>query len=237
MKVVVRPLDEPFIRGRRGEPAYPRVSSVPRDTRRRVLLLRLPLVKERQPAGTRLHRWVAVDEDGRVVGHLAATPSITGSAGSGLSPTRPATTWCIPGTLPGPLSDAQRSSRTTENCVACDMVPAVIGVESRLGAEVAGQLQYAAKLLNVSRLRRRRYLRRLGVMLNRGSTHTRPRVCDRPVPSMGTSGGTLWRARAPPSARPRAPIPAPAKSALEREGLRMLDEALGSGFGGGLRRR
>jgi hypothetical protein len=30
----------------------------------------------------------------------------------------------------------------------------VIGVETRLGAEVAGQLQYAAKLLNVSRSER-----------------------------------------------------------------------------------
>jgi hypothetical protein len=28
--------------------------------------------------------------------------------------------------------------RTVDNCVACDMVPAVIGVETRLGAEVAG---------------------------------------------------------------------------------------------------
>jgi hypothetical protein len=42
--------------------------------------------------------------------------------------------------------------RAVDNCVACDMVPAVIGVETRLGAEVAGQLRYAAKLLNVSRL-------------------------------------------------------------------------------------
>jgi hypothetical protein len=42
--------------------------------------------------------------------------------------------------------------RTCENCVACDAVPAVISVETRLGAEEVGMLQHAAKLRNVSGL-------------------------------------------------------------------------------------
>ena len=40
--------------------------------------------------------------------------------------------------------------RTCENCVACDVAPAAISVETGLGAEEVGRLQHAAKLLNVA---------------------------------------------------------------------------------------
>jgi len=40
--------------------------------------------------------------------------------------------------------------RTCENCVACDVAPAAISVETGLGAEEAGSLQHAAKLQNVA---------------------------------------------------------------------------------------
>jgi hypothetical protein len=42
--------------------------------------------------------------------------------------------------------------RTCENCVACDAAPAVISIETGLGAEEAGRLQHAAKLQNVAGL-------------------------------------------------------------------------------------
>jgi hypothetical protein len=40
--------------------------------------------------------------------------------------------------------------RTCENCVTGDVMPAVISVETRLGAEESGSFQHAAKLLNVA---------------------------------------------------------------------------------------
>jgi hypothetical protein len=121
--------------------------------------------------------------------------------------------------------------RTTENCVACDMVPAVIEVESRLGAEVAGQLQYAAKLLNVSRLPVPSIPSPVRRLLNLGEqTVTARGYTSRPV----TEPRDAEEHVAPPPMRTRAPIPAPVKKLLNG-GLRMVDEALSSGFGGDLK--
>ncbi|HZY57547.1 MAG TPA: hypothetical protein VFE09_07105, partial [Rubrobacteraceae bacterium] len=122
--------------------------------------------------------------------------------------------------------------RATENCVACDMVPAVIQVESRLGAEVAGQLQYAAKLLNVSRLPVPPIPSPVRRLLNVG---------EQPMTARGYTIRPVVEPQedreehvAPPLVRPRLPIPSPVKKLLNG-GLRTVDEALSSGFGGDLR--
>ena len=125
--------------------------------------------------------------------------------------------------------------RTTENFVACDMVPAVIGVETRLGAEVAGQLQYAAKLLNVSRLPAPPIPSAVRRLLNLGEQPVIARgYASRPGTLDGEPQEDFGEHVVPPSVRPRAPIPAPAK-ALLNGGLRLVDEALGSGVGSGLK--
>jgi hypothetical protein len=115
------------------------------------------------------------------------------------------------------------------------MVPAVIGVETRLGAQVAGQLQYAAKLLNVSRLPAPPIPSAVRRLLNLGERTVAARgYASRP----GALDAGLQEDSAeqvvPPPVRARAPIPAPAK-ALLNGGLRLVDEALGSGVGGGLK--
>jgi hypothetical protein len=109
----------------------------------------------------------------------------------------------------------------------------VIGVESRLGAEVAGQLQYAAKLLNVSRLPVPPMPSPARSFLTRGKRTVTARGYGS---SPGVSSTELRDAEehvTPPPVRPRAPIPAPVKVLLNG-GLRLVDEALGSGFGGDL---
>src|SRR3954470_22696390 len=104
------------------------------------------------PLGDALHRWVAVADGDQVVGHLAAAPQYYRIKGRRVVAHTPCDYMVHPRHGFQALSLMRAFFRATENCVACDMVPAVIEVESRLGAEVAGQLQYAAKLLNVSRL-------------------------------------------------------------------------------------
>jgi hypothetical protein len=121
--------------------------------------------------------------------------------------------------------------RTTENCVACDMVPAVITVESRLGAEVAGQLQYAAKLLNVSRLPVPPVPSPVRRLLNIGEQTVAARGY---ASRYGVEPHDVQEHVAPPLVRPRLPIPAPVKELLNG-GLRVVDEALSSGFGDDLR--
>jgi hypothetical protein len=48
----------------------------------------------------------------------------------------------------------RRFFRTAENCVSVDQVQEAMAVEMRLGAEEAGELQYAAKILDVTQLPR-----------------------------------------------------------------------------------
>jgi hypothetical protein len=99
-----------------------------------------------------VHRWVAIADGDRVVGHLAATPQYYRIDGQRVVAHTPGDYMVHPRHGFQAISLMRKFFRTTENCVACDMVPVVIGVETRMGAEVAGQLQYAAKLLSVSRL-------------------------------------------------------------------------------------
>jgi hypothetical protein len=108
--------------------------------------------------------------------------------------------------------------RATENCVACDMVPAVIGVETRLGAEVAGKLSYAAKLMNVSRLPMPPVPATIGRFLGDPDTATTQETGERNAPTP----------------RPRVPLPTPAKKLLNG-GLENIDRILGKSFGGRLR--
>ena len=189
---------------------------------------------ERHPLGNEMYRWVAVADDGqngsRVVGHLAATPQYYRIGGQRVVAYTPCDYMVHYRHGFQAFHLMRMFFRTTENCVACDMVPAVIAVESRLGAEVAGQLQYAAKLLNVSRLPVPPVPSPVRRLLNLQQTVTARGYASRP----DTERHDAEEHVAPPLVRPRAPIPAPVKELLN-EGLRMVDEALSSGFGGDLR--
>src|SRR5918998_2152306 len=234
MKAVVRSLDEPSLED---GVAQLRIRSYPQFPETRDVEFYSSVYRwfESHPLGNEMYRWVAVADDdqngSQVVGHLAATPQyyrIGGGGGGGYTP-------CdyMVHSQHGfqAFSLMRRFFRTTENCVACDMVPAVISVESRLGAEVAGQLQYAAKLLNVSRLPVPPLPSPVRRLLNLGEqTVTARGYASRPEAEPHDAEEHV----APPLVRPRAPIPAPVKGLLN-EGLRMVDEALSSGFGGDLR--
>ncbi len=194
---------------------------------------------ESHPLGDGLHRWVAVDDSDQVVGHLAATPQYYRINGQRVVAHTPCDYMVHSRHGFQALTLMRAFFRATENCVACDMVPAVIGVESRLGAEVAGQLQYAAKLLNVSRLPAPSMPSPVRRLLNLGGhTATARGYSSRPEISGVSEAEPLDVENAeehvaPPLVRPRAPIPTPIKGLLNG-GLRLVDEALGSVFGGGL---
>src|SRR5919202_2940331 len=151
MKVVVRPLDDPSLED---GVANLRIHAYPQfpETRDVEFYSSAYHWLKSHPLGNALHRWVAVADGDQVVGHLAATPQYYRINGQRVIAHTPCDYMVHSRHGFQALSLMRTFFRATENCVACDMVPAVIGVESRLGAEVAGQLQYAAKLLNVSRL-------------------------------------------------------------------------------------
>ena len=233
MKAEVRPLDDPSFED---GVASLRIHAYPQFPETRDVEFYSSAYRwfRSHPLGNAMHRWVAVDEDGRVVGHLAATPQYYRIGGQRVVAHTPGDYMVHPRHGFQALSLMRAFFRTTENCVACDMVPAVIGVETRLGAEVAGQLQYAAKLLNVSRLPAPPIPSAVRRLLNLGE---QPIIARGYASRPGTPDGEprdFGEHVASPSVRPRAPIPAPAK-ALLNGGLRMLDEALGSGVGGGLK--
>ena len=182
------------------------------------------------PLAGKMYRWVAATEEGEVVGHLTAFPQFYRIDGQRVIAHTPGDYMVLPQHGFQAIMLMRAFFRTIENCVVCDMVPAVIGVETRLGAEVVGELPYAAKLMNVSRLPMPSVpapLRRLLKLpqqfaLARGFT-------DRP----GAEAQEVEEYVAPPAARPRAPIPRPLQALMNR-GLKAVDEALGSGFGGDL---
>jgi hypothetical protein len=233
MKVVVRPVDDPSLET---DVASLRIHAYPQFPETRDVEFYSSAYRwlKSHALGSALHRWVAVDEDGRVVGHLAATPQYYRIGGQRVVAHTPGDYMVHPRHGFQAISLMRAFFRTVQNCVACDMVPAVIGVETRLGAEVPGQLQYAAKLLNVSRLPAPLIPSPVRRLLNlREQTVTARGYASYP----GTLDGEpqdFGEHVAPPSVRPRAPIPAPAK-ALLNGGLRLVDEALGSGVGGGLK--
>src|ERR671916_482633 len=175
------------------------------------------------PLAGELHRWVAATEDGEIVGHLAATPLYYRVNGRRVVAHSPGDYMGHPDYGFHALMLMRKFFSTCENCVSLDMVPEVIGVQAKFGAVDAGQLQYAAKLLNVSRLPMPGPMERL-LNLENGSTpngHPSPAGMEQPPdPEEFT----------PP--RPRAPIPGPVKG-LMNGGLRLMDGALGGAFASG----
>lgn len=182
------------------------------------------------PLGEQVYRWVAV-ADGRVVGHLAAIPQYYRINGRRVIAHTPADLMAHARYGLQAFALMRRFFRATENYVSCDMVPAVIAIETRLGAELAGPLWYAAKLLNVSRLPVPSLPAPARRLLNIGEQTARARgYASRP-------GAELQDAEehvAPLPVRPRMPIPTPVKGLLNGA-LWAVDEGLGSAFGTALK--
>lgn len=185
---------------------------------------------ETHPLASEIHRWVAATEEGEVVGHLAAFPQFYRIDGQRVVAHTPGDYMVLPQHGFQAIMLMRSFFRNTENCVVCDMVPAVIGVETRLGAKVAGELQYAAKLMNVSRLPMPSVPAPLRRLLGLSDQFAPARgFTERP----GAETEDVEERAAPPAPRPRAPIPGPLKALLNR-GLAAVDDALGGRFGGGL---
>src|ERR671921_165053 len=104
---------------------------------------------ESHPLADRMHRWV-VDAEGEIVGHLAALPQYYRIKGQRVVAHTPAEYMVLPGYGFHAISLMRKFFRTCENCVTGDVMPAVISVETRLGAEEVGRFQHAAKLLNIA---------------------------------------------------------------------------------------
>ena len=98
-----------------------------------------------------MHRWV-VDAEGEMVGHLAALPHYYRINGQRVIAHTPAEYMVLPRYGFHAITLMRKFFRTCENCVACDTVPAVISVETRLGAVEAGRLQSAAKLWSAAEI-------------------------------------------------------------------------------------
>ncbi|MGB3632644.1 MAG: hypothetical protein WA982_01245 [Rubrobacteraceae bacterium] len=158
------------------------------------------------PLAEEARRWVAVTEDGEVVGHLSSLPQYYRINGERVVAYTPGDYEVNPGYGFYALSLMRSFFRAADNCVACDILPSVIGIETRLGAEEVGKLDYAAKLLNVSKL---------------------------PVPPIPARLSKLLNISADSSpSRSRLPLPALAKKLLNG-GLRTLDGVLTGAFAGG----
>lgn len=181
------------------------------------------------PLASEIKRWVAITGESQVVGHVAAVPQYYWIGGERVVAHTPADYMVLPGYGFQALSLMRRFFRETENCVACDMVPAVIRVEARMGAEVTGEMQYAAKLLNVSRLPVPPVPERIRKALKLPSYYAPARGYEPSGPSRTPSEGAETLPGTP-QARPRAPIPAPLKRFLNRT-LGTVDGALGVGYG------
>ena len=186
------------------------------------------------PAAEEMRRWVLVTEEDEVVGHLAATPQYYRIGGRRVLAHTPADYQVLPEYGFQALSLMRTFFRSVENCVACDMIPAVISVEERLGAGNVGKLRYAAKMLDVSRLP----APPVPAPLQR-FVKFQQEVGTPPVPARGYGQNVSREGEdeggrqgvEPPPVHPRAPIPQPVKKLLNG-GLGAIDEALGGAFGG-----
>jgi hypothetical protein len=185
---------------------------------------------EDHPLSGKLYRWVSVTEKGEVVGHLTAFPQFYRIDGQRVVAHTPGDYMVLPQHGFQAIMLMRSFFRSTENCVVCDMVPAVIGVETRLGAEVVGNLKYAAKLMNVSRLPMPSVPAPLRRLLNLPQQFAPARGFTE---RLGAEAHEVEEHVAPPAPRPRAPIPRPLQGLLNR-GLQAVDGALASGFGGDL---
>src|ERR687893_635115 len=223
MKVVVEPVESPELEDKIAElrilafPDFPEVREVDYYSD-------LYRWYERHPLAGELYRWVAVTEEGEVVGHLTAFPQFYRIDGQRVIAHTPGDYMVLPQHGFQAIMLMRSFFRQAENCVVCDMVPAVIGVETRLGAEEVGELQYAAKLMNVSRLPMPSVPAPLRRLLKLPEQFAPARgFTDRP----GVEAQEVEEYVAPPAARPRAPIPRPLQALMNR-GLEAVDEALGS---------
>jgi hypothetical protein len=229
MKAAVEPVESPELEDRIGLlrilsfPDFPEVHEVDYYSA-------LYRWYEDHPLSGKLYRWVSVTEEGEVVGHLTAFPQFYRIDGRRVVAHTPGDYMVLPQHGFQAIMLMRSFFRSTENCVVCDMVPAVISVETRLGAEVVGDLQYAAKLMNVSRLPMPSVPAPLRRLLKLPQQFAPARgFTDRP----GAEAHEVEEHVAPPAPRPRAPIPRPLQGLLNG-GLRAVDEALGSGLGGDL---
>ena len=225
MKAVVEPVESPELEGKIAElrilsfPDFPEVREVDYYSA-------LYRWYEDHPLSGKLYRWVSVTEEGEVVGHLTAFPQYYRIDGRRVVAHTPGDYMVLPQHGFQAIMLMRSFFRQAENCVVCDMVPAVIGVETRLGAGVVGDLQYAAKLMNVSRLPMPPVPAPLRRLLNLPQQFAPARgFTERP----GAEAHEVEEHVAPPAPRPRAPIPGPLKEMLNG-GLRAVDEALGSGL-------
>ena len=231
-KVTIRPLDDSL-----------------EDQLSRLLTLVYPLIPEardsefykssyrwleQHPLADQLHRWAAVTDEDEVVGFLMATPQCYRVHGRRVVAHTPGHYMVLPQHGFQAFSLMRTFFRTCENCVSCDMVPAVMEIQNRFGTEEAGTLNYAIKLLNVSRLPAPPMPARLRRLLN---------VREPAIPAQGypdprtreevrEDTPELIEGEAPSPVRPRLPLPGPAKRLLNG-GLRVVDEALGMAFGRG----
>ncbi len=182
------------------------------------------------PLSEELYSWVSITEEGEVVGHLTAFPQFYRIDGRRVVAHTPGDYMVLPQHGFQAIMLMRSFFRQTENCVVCDMVPAVIGVETRLGAGVVGDLKYWAKLMNVSRLPMPSVPAPLRRLFRLPETFAPARgFTDRP----GAGAQEVEEHVAPPAPRPRAPIPRPLQKLMNR-GLQAVDETLGRGFGGDL---
>jgi hypothetical protein len=229
MKAAVEPVESPELEDKIGQlrilsfPDFPEVHEVD-------YYAALYGWYEDHPLSGEMYRWVSVTEEGEVVGHLTAFPQFYRIDGRRVVAHTPGDYMVLPQHGFQAIMLMRSFFRSTENCVVCDMVPAVISVETRLGAEVVGDLKYAAKLMNVSRLPMPSVPAPLRRLLNLPQQFAPARgFTDRP----GAEAHEVEEHVAPPAPRPRAPIPRPLQGLLNG-GLRAVDEALGSGLGGDL---
>ena len=178
---------------------------------------------ESHPLADQVHRWILLTEEDEVVGHLAATPQYYRINGERVVAHTPGDFMVLPQYAFHALALMRRYYRIVENSLAVDMLPNVIAVETRLGAEVAGELQYAAKLLDVSRLPMPNIPGPIGRFLNRGN---QPAPVDERVDQAGPELPPGVEAQAAALApRPRAPLPAPVRGLLNGA-LRVADKAM-----------
>ena len=101
------------------------------------------------PLADKMHRWV-LEAEGEIVGHLAALPQYYRINGRRIIAYTPADYMVLPEYGFHAITLMRRFFRTCDNCVTWDSAPAVIGVETRLGAEEAGKIRFGAKPWNIS---------------------------------------------------------------------------------------
>ena len=225
MKTAVEPVEGPGLEDKIGQlrilafPDFPEVHEVDYYSA-------LYRWYEDHPLAGELYRWVSVTQEGEVVGHLTAFPQFYRIDGRRVVAHTPGDYMVLPQHGFQAIMLMRSFFRQVENCVVCDMVPAVIGIETRLGAGVVGDLQYAAKLMNVSRLPMPSVPAPLRRLLKLPEQFAPARgFTDRP----GAESREVEEHVAPPAPRPRAPIPRPLQGLLNG-GLQAVDEALGSGL-------